>query len=36
MKETKTEIVSPKKSKDHDDFVRGLFSYTEFVFKILV
>jgi hypothetical protein len=26
---------SPRRNKDHDDFVRGLFSYTEFVLKIL-
>jgi hypothetical protein len=26
---------SPNRNKDHDDFVRGLFSYTEFVHKIL-
>ena len=35
MSETKTKSVSPQRNKDHDDFVRGLFSYTEFVYKIL-
>jgi hypothetical protein len=35
MSETKIKGVSHKRNKDHDDFVRGLFSYTEFVYKIL-
>jgi Putative transposase, YhgA-like len=35
MKETKKIGERPNRNKDHDDFVRGLFSYTEFVQKIL-
>ena len=34
MNETKTE-ESARRNKDHDDFVRGIFSYTELVLKIL-
>jgi hypothetical protein len=35
MKETKAASVSSNRNKDHDDFVRGIFSYLEFVSKIL-
>jgi hypothetical protein len=35
MKESKKEGESPRRNKDHDDFVRGIYSYTELVFKIL-
>jgi hypothetical protein len=35
MKETKAAATGSNRNKDHDDFVRGLFSYLEFVFKIL-
>jgi hypothetical protein len=34
-KSTKEAGEKPNPNKDHDDFVRGLFSYTEFVLKIL-
>jgi predicted transposase YdaD len=35
MKETKATGVNSKRNKDHDEFVRGIFKYREFVLKIL-
>jgi Putative transposase, YhgA-like len=35
MKETQAPSVGSKRNKDHDEFIRGLFKYREFVLKIL-
>ena len=35
MKKTEATGVSSKRNKDHDEFVRGIFKYREFVLKIL-
>ena len=35
MKETQASAIGSNRNKDHDDFVRGIFKYREFVLKIL-